>query len=59
MAQLKRPQRDSQRTLLNCIDHLGRPIEASVFSVAQESAPQAVSYAQKFLADPLRCGKPS
>jgi DNA-directed RNA polymerase specialized sigma24 family protein len=55
MAQFKRPQRElahSQRSLLNCIDHLGRPIEPSVFSVAQESAQQAVSYTQKYLADP-------
>ncbi|MGB8477203.1 MAG: hypothetical protein WCE61_24250, partial [Candidatus Acidiferrum sp.] len=37
---------------MNCVDRLGRPIEPVVFSVAQESAPQAVSYVQKYLADP-------
>ena len=37
---------------MNCVDRLGRPIEPVVLSVAQESAPQAVSYVQKYLADP-------
>ena len=38
--------------LVNAVDSLGRPIEPCVLSVAQDIAPQAVSYAQKFLADP-------
>jgi DNA-directed RNA polymerase specialized sigma24 family protein len=37
---------------VNCVDRLGRPIEPFVLSVAQESAPQALSYVQKYLADP-------
>jgi hypothetical protein len=42
----------SQPALVNAVDPLGRPIEPCVLSVAQEIAPQAVSYAQKSLADP-------
>jgi len=42
----------TRRALVNAIDRLGRPIEPSVLSVAQDIAPQAVSYAQKSLADP-------
>ena len=42
----------SQPTLVNAVDPLGRPIEPRVLSVAQGIAPQAVSYAQKSLADP-------
>ena len=38
--------------LLNAVDRLGRPIEPCVLSVAQEIASQAISYAQKSLADP-------
>jgi len=38
--------------LVNALDRLGRPIEPSVLSVAQDIAPQAVSYPQKSLADP-------
>jgi DNA-directed RNA polymerase specialized sigma24 family protein len=38
--------------LLNAVDRLGRPIQRCVLSVAQDIAPQAVCYAQKFLADP-------
>jgi hypothetical protein len=56
MAQSKYPQRapgGSQPPLLNSADRLGRPIEPFVLSVAQETAPQAVSYVQKYLAD--RC----
>ena len=41
-----------QPTLVNAVDPLGRPIEPRVLSVAQDIAPQAVSYAQKSLADP-------
>src|SRR6267143_317365 len=41
-----------QPTLVNAVDPLGRPIEPGVLSVAQDIAPQAVSYAQKSLADP-------
>lgn len=37
---------------MNAVDRLGRPIELEVLSVAQDIAPQAVPYAQKFLADP-------
>jgi hypothetical protein len=42
----------THRALVNALDRLGRPIEASVLSVAQAIAPKAVSYAQKSLADP-------
>ncbi len=42
----------SQPALVNAVDPLGRPIEPRVLSVAQDIAPQAVSYAQKSLADP-------
>jgi hypothetical protein len=38
--------------LVNAVDRLGRPTEPCVLSVAQDIAPQAVSYAQKSLADP-------
>lgn len=41
----------SQPALVNAVDPLGRPIEPRVLSVAQDIAPQAVSYAQKSLAD--------
>jgi hypothetical protein len=41
-----------QPTLVNAVDPLGRPVEPRVLSVAQDIAPQAVSYAQKSLADP-------
>jgi excisionase family DNA binding protein len=41
----------SQPALVNAVDPLGRPIEPYVLSVAQDIAPQAVSYAQKSLAD--------
>jgi len=42
----------SPRFLVNAVDRLGRPIESCVHAAAQEIAPQAVSYAEKFLADP-------
>ena len=38
--------------LMNAVDPLGRPIEPSVLSVAQEIAPQALCYAEKFVGDP-------
>ncbi len=38
--------------LLNAVDRLGRPIELCVLSVAQEMAPQALSYAENFIGDP-------
>ena len=38
--------------LLSSVDHLGRPIAPAVLSVAQEIAPQAISYAEKLLGDP-------
>ena len=37
---------------LNAVDRLGRAIEPGVLLVARDIAPQAVTYAQKFLADP-------
>jgi transposase len=36
---------------MNAVDPLGRPIEASVLSVAQEIAPQALCYAEKSVGD--------
>jgi DNA-directed RNA polymerase specialized sigma24 family protein len=38
--------------LLNSVDHLGRPIDPSVLSVAQEIGPGAVRYAEKVVGDP-------
>src|SRR5208283_155522 len=38
--------------LLNAIDHLGRAIDPSVLSVAQEIGPGAVRYAEKVVGDP-------
>lgn len=38
--------------LLNSVDHLGRPIDPTVLSVAQEIGPGAVRYAQKVVGDP-------
>jgi hypothetical protein len=49
---LRREKFQARPLLLNGFDCLGRPIEPSVLSVAQLIAPQAVSYAQKYLADP-------
>lgn len=40
------------RFLANSIDHLGRPIDPDVFTIAQEIAPQAVSYGERLLRDP-------
>ncbi|PYX54139.1 MAG: hypothetical protein DMG76_22905 [Acidobacteria bacterium] len=44
-------ERSEQDCLLNAVAPSGRPIEPLVFSVAQDIAPQAVSYAGKFLGD--------
>jgi DNA-directed RNA polymerase specialized sigma24 family protein len=38
--------------LLNSVDHLGRTIDPSILSVAQEIGPGAVRYAEKILGDP-------
>jgi DNA-directed RNA polymerase specialized sigma24 family protein len=38
--------------LLNAVDHLGRTIDPSVLSVAQEIGPGAVRYAEKVVGDP-------
>jgi hypothetical protein len=38
--------------LMNAVDPLGRPIEPNVLAVAQEIAPQALCYAEKFVGDP-------
>jgi len=37
---------------MNAVDPLGRPIEPCVLSVAQEIAPQALCYGEKFVGDP-------
>lgn len=42
----------AQPILLNAVDPLGRPIEPNVLSVAQEIAPQALCYVEKFVGDP-------
>jgi hypothetical protein len=42
----------TQPVLMNAVDPLGRPIETSVLSVAQEIAPQALCYVEKFVGDP-------
>jgi len=42
----------TQPLLLNSVDRLGRPIEPCVLTIAQEIAPQAVAYAEKFIGDP-------
>jgi DNA-directed RNA polymerase specialized sigma24 family protein len=47
-----RPTKPSPSFLLNSVDHLGRPIDPSVLSVAQEIGPGAVRYAEKLLGDP-------
>jgi len=44
-------RRSEQDCLLNTVAPSGRPIEPLLFSVAQDIAPQAVSYAGKFLGD--------
>lgn len=48
----RREAKPSPPFLLNSVDRLGRPISPAVLSVAQEYAPQALSYAEKFLGDP-------
>jgi RNA polymerase sigma factor (sigma-70 family) len=48
----KRELNPSPPFLLNSIDRLGRPIDAAVLSIAQEVAPQALSFAEKLLGDP-------
>lgn len=55
MTQSKHPRFElvrSRSLLVNCTDRSGKPIEPFVHSVAQDIAPQAVSYAQKYLSDP-------
>ncbi len=47
-----RPTKPSPPFLLNSVDHLGRPIDPSVLSVAREIGPGAVRYAEKLLGDP-------
>jgi hypothetical protein len=42
----------TQPVLMNAVDPLGRLIEPIVLSVAQEIAPQALCYAEKFVGDP-------
>lgn len=44
----------TQQLLLNAVDRLGRPIEPCVLSVAQEMAPQALSYAENFIGETMR-----
>jgi len=39
------------RFLPHSVDHFGRPIDPSVFRIAQEIAPQAVSYGERILGD--------
>ncbi|MGH7743828.1 MAG: RNA polymerase sigma factor [Candidatus Dormibacteria bacterium] len=42
----------TQHALLNAVDHLGRPIDPCVLTVAQEIAPQALAYTENFIGDP-------
>ena len=42
----------AQPVLMTAVDPLGRLVEPIVLSVAQEIAPQALSYAEKFVGDP-------
>ena len=49
---LKRERTQRLSILLNAVDRLGRPIDPTVLSVAQEAAHVAVSYSEKVLADP-------
>jgi len=51
----KRESKPSPPFLLNSVDPLGRPIDPAVLSIAQEIAPQAISYAEKLLGDPAVC----
>lgn len=48
----RREAKPSPRFLLNSVDLLGREIDPAVLSVAQESAPRAVSHGEKLLGDP-------
>ena len=48
----KREPKPSGPFLLNSIDRLGRPIHPGVLTVAQNIAPQALSYGEKILGDP-------
>lgn len=41
----------ARRFLPHSVDHFGRPIDPSVFRIAQEIAPQAVSYGERILGD--------
>jgi hypothetical protein len=49
---LRRERTRSDVLLLNSVDRLGRTVEASVLSVAQEIASRAVSHGEKLLGDP-------
>jgi DNA-directed RNA polymerase specialized sigma24 family protein len=42
----------ASRFLPHSVDHFGRPIDPFVFRIAQEIAPQAVSYGERILGDP-------
>lgn len=48
----KRESKPITSFLLSSVDRLGRPIAPAVLSVAQEIAPQAISYGEKLLGDP-------
>ena len=48
----KRESKPIPSFLLSSVDRLGRPIAPAVLSVAQEIAPQAISYGEKLLGDP-------
>lgn len=48
----KRESKPIPSFLLSSVDRLGRPIAPAVLSVAQEIAPQALSYGEKLLGDP-------
>lgn len=48
----KRESKPTPSFLLSSVDRLGRPIAPAVLSVAQEIAPQAISYGEKLLGDP-------
>ena len=49
------PRRETRRDspfLLNAVDHLGRKIDPAILSIANEIAPRALRYAEKFIGDP-------
>jgi RNA polymerase sigma factor (sigma-70 family) len=48
----KRETKPRPAFLLNSVDHLGRPIDPGVLSVAQDISQQALVYAEKILGDP-------